>query len=114
MVVADGVQQAGASWTWVHNGQRQATWFKTWRQKCMEANIIVVLFTKKYRDSFTDALKQEATVIKGMYESKLAKLYVLDPEEHSPEVVQVNLLKGAEGMGDIGAWLGFLTQHGVN
>uniref|UniRef100_A0A6T1G835 TIR domain-containing protein n=1 Tax=Alexandrium monilatum TaxID=311494 RepID=A0A6T1G835_9DINO len=114
MKAADAVQQAGGTFTWVHNAQGKASWFDTWRQKCRQASVIIVLFSKSYRGNFTEALKQEAKVIKDMYESKLAKLYVFDPKKHGSEAVQVNLQKGAAGMGDIGAWLGFLRRHGVN
>ena len=103
--VANAVNRAGREFTVVHDAQRSATWFETWKAKCMEAHGVIVCFTDAYRANFTDALKMEAGVILSLYKARKIKLFILDPSDNTNAAnIRMNILDSAPGMGDIDAW----------
>ena len=114
LAVSDAVARAGGIFTVVHDAQRSATWLKTWTAKCIQAKGVIVGFTDAYRANFTDALKQEASVILALYNAGKIKLFILDPSDGSnASNVRSNIQDDSAGMGDIDAWVAFVTQNGV-
>ena len=102
------IKEAGADCTVVHNAQTSG-WFEEWSRKCRNADSAVVIFSQAYRDNFTTALQKEAALILELYKAGDLILFILDPEQHSPSEVRANIQDGAGGMGDINAWIQYVT-----
>jgi hypothetical protein len=112
--VNDAVTRAGGLFTVVHDAQRSATWFETWKAKCLMAKGVVICFTAAYCANFTPALMQEAGVILALYNAGLIKLYIVNPEDGTNAAnVFSNIMTDSAGMGDIDAWIAFVTRNGV-
>ena len=79
LAVADAVARAGGLFTVVHTAQRSATWFETWKAKCIQAKGVIVLFTDAYRAQFSEALQKEAGVIYALFKKGDIMLYIVDP-----------------------------------
>ena len=88
--------------------------FVTWRLECLAANCkgVVIIFSDHYRAHFTKPLQQEAGVLLYLRRTKRARLYVLEPAEHSENNVLVNIMDDSKGgMGNIDAWVQFVTPR---
>ena len=80
--------------------------------KCLAAYCVVIIFSNLYRSHFTKSLQEEAGVILYLRRTKRAKMYVLDPAEHSQNDLRVNIIdKSGGGMGNIDAWVQFVTPR---
>ena len=114
LAVTSAVQKAGGECTVVHDAQRNATWGPTWTAKCIKAIGVIVLYTDAYRANFTEALKLEAAVILALWKAGSVKLFILDPSDgNNASNVRSNIMDDAAGMGDIDAWVSFITENGV-
>ena len=86
--------------------------FRKWEADCKAATGVVVIFSAVYRDNFTVAMQNEANVILKLRHAKRTKLYILDPGLHSENDLRVNIIdKSGGGMGDISAWVKFVTPR---
>mmetsp|Transcript_49080 Transcript_49080/g.138976 ORF Transcript_49080/g.138976 Transcript_49080/m.138976 type:complete len:829 (+) Transcript_49080:968-3454(+) len=64
--VCDAVAKAGFTSTFYSGNQNAATWFRVWKAKALDADIIVVVFDDAYRYRFTVPLQMEAEVIQAL------------------------------------------------
>ena len=78
----------------------------------MAAKGVVVIFSDAYRANFSKALQQEAGVILQLYRTphtRPFKIFVLDPALYSAADLRANIEDKTPGMGNIQAWIQFVT-----
>ena len=108
--LANEVQKSGGELTVAHY-QREG-WFEVWERKLGEAQGVIVVFTDKYRDRFTDALQKEArAILKRCDEDKQFKLFIWDPEKDGAPTIRANIMDDASHMGDIYTWKRYVEKR---